>query len=448
MSLSLEKTRGELAALADRLAALEKERAGSRQIEAEVPGWARHVTPGDAWGDAAGGPGTAAARAGALRALLDAPSGDPRVTALAMLWLCGLRELEDGRRFEAFLGREASAGRLPSIHLGQAVEPEYPVTWLPMRLADVALAALGRIAGRPFPEEEAYRAWKEANPDPEDTLSYWEGTLRGTDESARRARLGALRKRRPDLFVRIGTMAYLAVEDSELLAAVQGMGADRLLRLLRAEDRWPEFDDGERFGLFCARVLDRAERLFTGPDRAHVRSIWQDPDLRVNRVARKAVVLAMARLFPGERRSILRAAIEEAESARAGSAGLVAELARHHLDEEAEFLISRFVAGSQDVQVALLGEVRAAGPRALPALRAMVLRNDLPPMGPHAAGALVAAGVALGAPDRFPLREDLFPLLSKAARRDPQQGVSAPERERAAVRDCLERVRDWLGAAK
>jgi len=435
----------DVAAELDRLAGTAT---GSADLE-RLPGWALIGPRG------LPAPGEPPPDLGELRAIA---SGDqtPRIRALACLWLAVAGQIEDLGLLDDLLDTRAPAGPFPSVRITQQVQPSYPVSWQDLTLGQVALDAASTILGRRFDSNADYRRWRAEQGDLESSVAYWEGVLDAeTSAEARAAKVREIRERDPELLVRLVLTAdeshrrLYDMPDEDIAALVADLfDAHRLERLLRRQERWPEFAEPERFGRFAAWIFDHFEAV-TGPeDRDVLLELWEAWPCPDENWVRADLALAIARTQAERREEVLLAVLEERPSAWMGE--VLAELLRDGLGDRLAavapwFFVPDTLTGDEN-RIAIVGAL-ARGPNGRADLRRLVLDQRFATDSPRVIQALIEASRELG--QEIECGESIVAVgtgeVLEHAKHSPREITPEDERRaRDARTACLKRIRAWL----
>ncbi|MBN2497891.1 MAG: hypothetical protein JXR96_25075 [Deltaproteobacteria bacterium] len=461
-STSLAQTRGPdpraaLTALEARLAALERSKADSTQIE-KLPAWLLGYSAIGWSQDLVDLAELDRARTG-LKAIL-AGEASARIKALAVMWLTAGRDVRDLEALEALIDSQAPAGSFPSIHVTQIVQPSYPVSWNPKDLGSVALAGLSALTGQAFHDPAAYRAWRQKNPDLRTSCAYWQGLLPHARPELRQSWLDALRRDEPALYLRVLLMQPGAIDlggqDEERLIGLvmETLGKAGLVALLAERTPWPEAAEPARHATFSAWIFDRAERFFQAEDVPTLLSIWERTDYGEQQPhARVALALATSRLSPAHARRVLTATLDRISY---GQGPLLERLARLHCPDELASLRRWFFESRpgdrSGLRRAIFAGLAEAGPRALACLEPLVLDRRLGAEEPEVIEALANTCLRLHPGLRLPRRAEIHAKGTGpwAKRKMRWRAVTPADEKRAlrARRDCLRRIRAWLRTAR
>jgi hypothetical protein len=265
-------------------------------------------------------PGAAdAAQAPALRKILDAPAS-PAVHAVAALWLSRALDVNDIPRLSRCVDSADPAGAFPTVLVGQQMQHCYPVMWKDKTLGRACIEAIGRITSQSFHSAAEVRAWIAAHADPKNTVDYWQKVL-GVTRPAPKELVEQLRQHSPELFFRV-----VALEPDVLYAATWPMfeqvakndiGADRILRLLRKEETWPELASPEHFASFAVTVFNHANGIFEERQGPQLLALWEKKQCCSEDHVRAALVVGTLKLIPEQADRMLTTTLQELHHAQA-----------------------------------------------------------------------------------------------------------------------------------
>jgi hypothetical protein len=434
--------------VAERLDAVAGEAEGSVELE-QLPSWCRlgHYklrAPGDPEPDLA-----------ALRGIV---SGDqpPRIRGLAALWLATAEQIGDLELFDALLDAPEPAGSFPSVQTTQDVRPSYPVTWHELTLGQVALDAAGTVIGRGFEDVAEYRRWRAEQGDLESSVAYWEGMLEGPISPEERAeKLATIRERDRVLLVRMvltadeSHRALYDVDDTEIESSIAELyDAAALERLLRRQERWPEFKDPARFGRFAEWIFDHFEAITRPEDRGVLLELWESWPCPDENWVRRNLALAIARNHPDRRDEILLAVLEERPTT--WMADVFTELLENGLGDHLDAIDPWFFVSdsmSDDDNRASIIRALSKGPTGKADLNRLVSDKRFSTDSPRVIQALIEAARELGA--EIECGESLKPVgtgkVLEQAKHRPREITPEDEQRAADARAaCLERILRWL----
>ncbi|MCC7071120.1 MAG: hypothetical protein IT383_07350 [Deltaproteobacteria bacterium] len=366
----------------------------------------------------------------------------PRSTALALMWLASDRDARDLAIVKRHLERREQAGSLPIVLYGQVKQAGYPMRWIDVTVHDVALAALGLITGQRFASSEQYRDWVRSHPDIESSYDYWLGFLSDSSPEQRKSKLDGLRARNAELFLKVVLTDieqhrhFGWAPDDVVAVFASTISPQRALAMVRRWNGWPELADDAR-ALELGRWILQHHARTLGNACDELTALWRHRStLEIE--MRSWLAKAVAECRPAESRSVLVASLDEMPTPQ-----VVAELVRRHLDVEEDRVARTFFGAgeSSSLQRAILVELRAMGPRGKQVLARLVLDERLSPDDPFVIAEMVDTALALGAPNEFPLRSEIFGRAKRPASEQQEAAARADHARRA----CLARVRRWLG---
>lgn len=262
-------------------------------------------------------PGHADARhAAELRAILDAPA-TPAVHAVAALWLSRALDVQDVSRLSRCLYSNEPAGVFPTVIVGQLAQRCYPVAWSEETLGAQCLEALSRITSERFQSAQDAQAWIETHGDPKNTVDYWQKTL-GTTRPAPKSLVDQLRRHSPELLFRVVAQEPDVLSDDTWpifdAVAKTNVGPERILRLLRREESFPELQVPAGYARFAATVLGRAVHIFEAKHAASLFALWEQKQCCEQDGLRAELAVGIVELVPyddGQR--MLLDALKESE---------------------------------------------------------------------------------------------------------------------------------------
>lgn len=390
------------------------------------------------------------------RHTLSAPSS-ARQKALAALCASTTIDLRDVPAIAALLSEDGAsengaAGAFPGVHVSQAVQPCYSISWSRLSLREVALKSLGRITGQRFATPDEFHAWRRERGSLESSFDYWNGALEHAPYDRRPALLASLRGRDALLYLRVVLMAndnaVQGIDPASTVAALRGdLGVPRLVRLLLQEESFPELTRKERYALFVKRTADLADKVADPALAAGLLRLWEMEAPPRADSAESSLAVATSRLHPQQSRRILTTTLRRLGSTWGPT---LQELTKLHADDEATLLKDWFTSpragAEQEIRVAILAGLRARGAASVAAVRALILTPGFDTDNPEVLGALV--DIVLDADPRaeLPCRRNLWggPLKNM-----PKPEVEARARRAAeARRDCLARAKTWLRAPR
>ena len=394
----------------------------------------------------------------ACRRALSAPAS-ARVKALAALCTSATVDLRDVPPIAALLSAESAegdAGALPRVHVSQAFQRCYSISWRRRKLRDVALQSLGRITGQRFASPDEFHAWHRARGSLESSFEYWEGALDQAPFDRRPALLASLRGQGALLYLRVVLMAkFGAIHDIDpagtATALGQEIGAARLVRLLLREESFPEFTSNERYSLFVKRTADLADKVADPALAAGLLQLWEKEGAARADSAESSLALAASRLHPQQSRRILTTTLRRLGSTWGPA---LEELAKRHAADEAALLRDWFTsprtaadAGAErEIRAAILEGFRARGAASIPAVRALILAPGFDTDSPVVIEKLMDILSDVDPQAAYPCRNHLSggPLKNMAKADVEARARGAAE----ARRDCLARARTWLRARR
>jgi hypothetical protein len=388
-----------------------------------------------------------------------AASDEPtRIRALALLWLARAERIEDLEVLDGLIDSTEPAGPFPEVRVTQQAQLSYPASWREPTLGQVALVAAGVVVNRRFENSADYRRWRAEQGDLTASVAYWEGVLRGEiNVAARHEKLAAIRADNPELFVRLlltaddSQRALYGTNAEEIAAAVRAqIKIERLERLLRRQERWPEFADPQRFGNFAAWVFDHFEAISDRGDEQRLLELWTTWPCPDENWVRRHLALAIARTAHGDRERVLLEVLDEKPTP--WMADVFKELLRDGLSSHGAAVAPWFheqdSLSADENRVAIV-EVLASGPAAKRDLRQLVLDERFATDSAQVIHALAAAAKTLGAKPVASCDEPLSPVgtgpVLEQAKHRPRQITPADEQRAAQARAaCLEWVERWL----
>lgn len=390
------------------------------------------------------------------RRTLSAPAS-ARQKALAALCASSTIDLRDVPAIAALLAEDGAsenggAGAFPAVHVSQAAQLCYGISWSRLSLREVALQSLGRITGQRFATPDEFQTWHRARGSLESSFDYWEGALENAPYDRRPALLASLRERDALLYLRVVLMAndnaVQGIDPASTAAALRkDLGVPRLVRVLLREESFPELTRKERYALLVKRTADLADKVADPALAAGLLRLWETEAPPRADSAESSLALATSRLHPQQSRRILTATLRRLGSTWGPT---LQELAKLHADDEATLLKDWFTSpragAEQEIRAAILTGLRARGTTSVAAVRALILTPGFATDNPAVVGALVDIVLDADPQASFPCRRDLWggPLKNM-----PKPEVEMRARQAAeARRDCLTRATTWLRAPR
>jgi hypothetical protein len=432
----------ELDELSEHLAVLEQTARDSKQLGA-LPHWLGIANGYGGFDEAEWPPPDAKV----LRALVKSRYAvEPRVQALAALWLSSAQNPDDAPAIEPLLDAPKSAGSFPRVLAGQALRPSYPIDWQPKTLGEIALAALSQVFGPRFDSSEAYRTFRREHPVARQSVVEWEALLNRLDSEQRKHQLLELRDHDPSLFLRVVLFSLVAEDvhtvlpDDALTALARQIATpDQWIAMLAGRGEWPELNEPARFTVFANWCYRHASGLGLSPE-ALLR-LWNSKSSP--REGRAQLAVAAARANPAESEDILLSAIREMP----GIEVPLAELAAEHFDAHADLIVEQFFAAKGpfpgDLHKAVLATLASHGASGRDHLARFASDSRFPVDEPETLRTLVKTAQALGAPGEFRCVHQLYADGDFPRKR---MGRTDADEQRAALAraECLEQVRAWL----
>jgi hypothetical protein len=335
-------------------------------------------------------------QAQSLRDVLRSPAR-AEVRGLAARWLSDRKDVTDLPLLLACATSIEPAGAFPSVSYGQVVLACDTLEWEDKTLGRACLDAMGAIVSATFADVEQAKAWMAAHPDPLDDYDYWRQVL--TTRPAYPEQLERLSQRGPTLFLRVTAQEPQLLGDHGkpmFSKAARDVGPDRLLRILRRQESWPELD-GAGFNTFATTVFQRAQTIFDASHGPELLAMWEDRSCCEQDFVWVALTVAVSRVMPSESRRVLKHALQTSTT----RTSVLEELARQHAVEEQALLSTWYVSrpgrdDDDDYPTAIFEGLAGAGARVRPVL-ASLLRKHVPTADNRAAViALVKATKAVG----------------------------------------------------
>jgi len=216
--------------------------------------------------------------------------------ALAALWLGNDLQEAELLVLEPLLTDERPALPLPTVQVTQEVRRCYPVSWSPpLSVAQVALRALTVTFGVRFASVEEYKTWRTKNPQPFASVDYFATRLYGRDR-ARAAAIFRQLDRYPAVLARVlmvrlpPALSDLTVFDlppAQQALVFSELTPERLLRLLRRQEVWPELLTDPGLEAFAQRGVQAARGVLSAqPGAAAPRAVGQGAHARRVRACR------------------------------------------------------------------------------------------------------------------------------------------------------------------
>jgi hypothetical protein len=278
---------------------------------------------------------------------------------------------------------------------------------------------------------------------------------RETDAGLRSAKLADLRRRDPELLARLlltaddSRRAVYGIDAAEIESLIrEQLDADRLVRLLNRQVRWPEFAEPVRFGHFAAWILDHWEQVTGTVDRDRLLELWHAWPCPDENWVRRHLALAIARTHPERREQILLEVLEEQPTT--WMADVFRELLRDGLGDHAAAVEPWFFepdSMSADENRSAIVVTLARAPSGKADLARLVRDERFATDSPQLIQALIDAARELG--KEIECGESLVakgtgPILEHA-KHAPRE-ITPQDEQRAARgrRDCLKQIKRWL----
>jgi hypothetical protein len=244
-----------------------------------------------------------------------------RRRALAMRWLSVAQDAADIRLLEPHIRSSAFAWRKPLELRAQTqavVDCGAVAQWKKLTLGDVALAAIGRIIGKPRLSLAEYEAWKKRHNRPRSAMSYWLSRLPSLRRNCS-AVLDELAKHDSALLVRLLVALDRGYRDptpacptpNELRALAKRFDRKRLIAQLQVPTSWQAARDPEHaaktsFQRFAEWALYHAALLFEKKHVGALHSLLSHPTYRRSQRLLAFVAVGIGRLDPRLERSVMR----------------------------------------------------------------------------------------------------------------------------------------------
>ena len=374
-----------------------------------------------------------------LRAILDA-AAPADVHGIAASWLGRARDVNDIPRLVRCASATVPAGDYPAVlYEQQALRCEH-VAWRSKTLGRACLDAAGQILQRDFVDVAELQAWIVAHPNPLDTTDYWKQVL--TTRPSPKRELDRLYRQDPELFLRVAAQRPdILGSDGEPMwieAAREHVGADKLLRVLHGEVRWPEVE-GAGFNAFATTVFRRADKIFEARHGGALLALWEDRSCCRQDYVWADLAVAVSRVTPDKSAAVLRDTLHKLSNAQAP---VLEELARRHAASERATLSRWFygpdakrVGHEDELAAAILTGLASAGRECQPVLSSLVHNGAPSAEARSTVVALVAATKAAG--HAMPSRCDGY-LMAGAGKGSSKGAWDKAEREVTALRtDCV-----------
>jgi len=384
----------------------------------------------------------------ALKRILKSQASS-NVKALALLWIgagCNPKDLSD---IEPFMEVKTPAIYLPERVILQQVAPDV-FSWKRVDLNWTALKAASVITQqRFFLDGNAYRHWKEKNPDLSLSFDYWSGFARRAD-AYRYVRLSALESQEPELFLRVMLLSnessYAPCFQSygwqapEIIALVsRNIGKERLLKILERRESWPELLDEQRFSEFSGWIFDNAECWFNDRDVSRLLMMLDNPGYQTQTRAKTLLIRAVGRLDPSRERGLLKEGLDKFPET---PEHLLEVLSNRYASREASLLHKWFFTPGRDerVKCIILDGLRISREDPLPCLSKIVQDPRITPDSESVIEALARASRACIPKLDLPMFGYILVPRGKG------RSASMDEKQRAllAREDCLKRIRARL----
>ncbi len=385
-------------------------------------------------------------QAPALRAILGAPAR-PEVHALAATWLSRARDPSDIPRLASCLDSAEPAGVFPVVVITQAAQRCYSLHFAPKTLGRACIDAVGRITSQDFATAADVRSWMKSHADPLDSYDYW-AKLLSISHPAPDDLLERLHHHSPELYFRVAVLEpdILGKSASSVFddVARNGIGGDRILRLLRKQETFPELATPGHLATFSTTVLRRAREIFGPQHGPELLALWEKRACCSEDYVRAALAVAVSRLVPDQSQRVLSETLKELRSAQAP---VLEELARVHSTEQRATLGEWFYgeaskhAGDEDeLATAILRGLQGTNDRA--GLR-FLLQHKTPNADRAVVEQLIATASAAGYQPADGCRGYLGAGVGKTWSTEERQ---RKDREATATRQkCMQATLKWIG---